>query len=78
MSRLGKKPVELPSGVEVKVERSNVVTVKGAKGELTQTFSEDIEVTVDGEAKQVFVNATKRTVSPKPTTDFTVLLSKTW
>ena len=45
MSRLGKKPVELPSGVEVKVQ-GNVVTVKGAKGELSQSFSEDVKFNV--------------------------------
>ena len=31
MSRIGKKPIEIPSGVEVKIE-NNVVTVKGPKG----------------------------------------------
>ncbi len=35
MSRIGKSPVTIPSGVEVKVD-NNVVTVKGSKGELTQ------------------------------------------
>jgi len=38
MSRIGKKPIDIPSGVEVKVE-GNSVTVKGPKGTLTQSFN---------------------------------------
>ena len=34
MSRIGKKPVEIPSGVTITLGKDNVVTVKGAKGEL--------------------------------------------
>ena len=34
MSRIGKKPVAIPAGVEVKVDDNNLVTVKGPKGEL--------------------------------------------
>ena len=33
MSRIGKKPVVVPAGVEVKVDGNNVVTVKGHKGQ---------------------------------------------
>ena len=36
MSRIGKLPIVLPKGVEVNVSDKNVVTVKGAKGTLTQ------------------------------------------
>jgi large subunit ribosomal protein L6 len=40
MSRIGKLPVEIPAGVEVKIdETENTVTVKGPKGTLTRTFS---------------------------------------
>jgi len=39
VSRIGKQPIPVPSGVEVKIDGSTV-TVKGAKGELKQTFSE--------------------------------------
>ena len=39
MSRIGKQPVIIPSGVEVKVD-GNTVTVKGPKGELTRSFSD--------------------------------------
>lgn len=38
MSRIGKKPIDIPAGVEVKVDGSTV-TVKGPKGTLTQSFS---------------------------------------
>jgi large subunit ribosomal protein L6 len=48
MSRIGKAPIALPKGVEVKVS-NGIVTVKGAKGELTQKVDTDITVAVDGE-----------------------------
>ena len=38
MSRIGKQPVNLPSGVTVTVGADNVVTVKGPKGELKQAI----------------------------------------
>ncbi|RPF56576.1 50S ribosomal protein L6 [Abyssicoccus albus] len=41
MSRVGKKIIEIPSGVEVKFDGSTV-TVKGPKGELTKTFNEEM------------------------------------
>ena len=46
MSRIGKLPVNLPAGVEVKVDSNNVVTVKGPKGELSQEISKLITVEV--------------------------------
>jgi large subunit ribosomal protein L6 len=48
MSRIGKKPVELVSGVTIKVTPANEVIVKGPKGELKQTIDRDINVTVEG------------------------------
>ena len=42
MSRIGNKPVSIPSGVEVVVTENNLVTVKGPKGELSRTFSPDM------------------------------------
>ena len=36
MSRIGKLPITIPAGVEVKVDENNIVTVKGPKGTLTQ------------------------------------------
>ena len=47
MSRIGNKVIVLPAGVEL-TNNDNVVTVKGPKGELTRTFSKDIEIRVEG------------------------------
>jgi large subunit ribosomal protein L6 len=46
MSRIGKQPVQLPSGVTLTVGTDNIITVKGAKGELKQTIDRDIKVDV--------------------------------
>lgn len=46
MSRIGKKPIVIPAGVEFKQE-GNVVTVKGPKGTLTREFNSDIKITVE-------------------------------
>lgn len=51
MSRIGKNPITIPTGVTVEVN-GNVVTVKGKKGQLTQDFS---DVTVKVEDGQVLV-----------------------
>lgn len=47
MSRIGRKPILVPAGVEVKVDGSNV-TVKGPKGTLTNTFNADMAIAVEG------------------------------
>ena len=44
MSRVGKKPIEVPAGVTITVGDNNVVTVKGPKGELSRTFNKDIAI----------------------------------
>lgn len=50
MSRIGKQPVTIPSGVTVTVGNDNVITVKGPKGELKQAIDRDIKVEVkDGQ-----------------------------
>ncbi len=50
MSRIGKQPVVAPSGVTISVNKENVVTVKGPKGELKQAIDRDITVEVkDGQ-----------------------------
>ena len=46
MSRVGKKPVDVPAGVTAKVEGQNVA-VKGAKGELSFTVPEEVSVKLD-------------------------------
>lgn len=43
MSRIGKKPIAIPKGVEIKVDK-NVVSVKGPKGSLHKTFSTDVDI----------------------------------
>ena len=48
MSRIGKKPVVVPAGVEVTVDANNVVTVKGPKGQLSEEISKLIKVEVAG------------------------------
>ena len=49
MSRIGRLPVEIPAGVEVKLE-GKTLTVKGPKGTLTQEFHKDMIVEVEGNA----------------------------
>ena len=46
MSRIGKQPVTIPAGVEVKVGNNNEVTVKGAKGTLTKTMHANMKIEV--------------------------------
>ena len=47
MSRIGRKPINIPAGVEVKVDGS-CVTVKGPKGTLTQKFQPSMNIAVEG------------------------------
>ncbi|MDR7002517.1 50S ribosomal protein L6 [Neobacillus niacini] len=46
MSRVGKKPIEIPTGVTVTLN-NNAVTVKGPKGELSRSFNPDIEIKIE-------------------------------
>ena len=48
MSRIGRKPITVPAGVEIKVDDANVVTVKGPKGTLTQAIHPNMTVEVTG------------------------------
>ncbi|MCO5232180.1 MAG: 50S ribosomal protein L6 [Chitinophagales bacterium] len=47
MSRIGKSPITIPSGVQVSVADNNVITVKGPKGTLTEKLDRDITVSID-------------------------------
>jgi large subunit ribosomal protein L6 len=47
MSRIGKLPVNLPSGVTISVDDANVVSVKGPLGTLSQKVDNDIKVEVE-------------------------------
>ena len=48
MSRIGRSPIELAANVTVTVAEGNVVTVKGPKGTLTETFSTRMTIKVEG------------------------------
>ncbi|MBE6947544.1 MAG: 50S ribosomal protein L6 [Ruminococcaceae bacterium] len=48
MSRIGKKPVIIPASVTLNIAEGNVVTVKGPKGTLTNTFHPDMILKVEG------------------------------
>jgi large subunit ribosomal protein L6 len=57
MSRIGKQPVAIPSGVTATVSKDNVITVKGAKGTLTQAVDSDMIIEIaDG-----FINVKRPT-----------------
>lgn len=47
MSKIGKKPIEIPAGVSVKTEEGRIY-VKGPKGELTRPIIEGVNIVVDG------------------------------
>lgn len=58
MSRIGKKPISVPAGVEVTVSPENLVTIKGKLGELKQQVKPEIQVKVgDGNIEVVPTNA---------------------
>lgn len=46
MSRIGRMPIVIPSGVDVKIQ-GPTVKVKGPKGELMRTFHEDVEISLE-------------------------------
>ena len=54
MSRIGILPVDIPAGVTIEVDKDNLVTVKGPKGELTQKVEKSITIKVEG--NQVIVS----------------------
>jgi large subunit ribosomal protein L6 len=57
MSRIGKKPVAIPSGVNIVVGKDNIISVKGPKGELKQAIDRDIVVEVK-DSEVVFIRPT--------------------
>ncbi len=59
MSRIGRAPITVPSGVDVKIE-GNIITVKGPKGTLTQTMHPNMKIEMDnGEIKVTRPNDAK-------------------
>ena len=59
MSRIGKRPVELPSGVEASVS-GQVVSVKGPKGTREFTATDDVTITVDGNLVKIEPRGTSK------------------
>lgn len=49
MSRIGRSPITVPAGVDVKVDTGNLVTVKGPLGTLTQQLNGKMKINKDGE-----------------------------
>ena len=61
MSRIGRTPINIPPGVEIKITDTNVVTVKGPKGTLEREINPDITISVDG----AVINVTRPTDVPR-------------
>ncbi|WP_026895030.1 50S ribosomal protein L6 [Clostridiisalibacter paucivorans] len=47
MSRIGIKPIEVPNGIDVKIDDKNYVVVKGPKGQLEQQLDKDMEIKIE-------------------------------
>ena len=64
MSRIGKLPVAIPAGVDVKLEAGNVITGKGPKGTLTRKLADDMNIAIeDGHVVVTRPNDLKRSKS---------------
>ena len=61
MSRIGRTPINVPAGVDIKISESNVVTVKGPKGTLEREICPEITVSVDGPV----INVTRSSDVPR-------------
>jgi len=61
MSRIGRAPITVPAGVDVKVSEANHVTVKGPKGTLEQSICPDIKIDMEG----TIINLTRPTDAPR-------------
>lgn len=53
MSRIGKQPIAIPAGVEIKLEAGNLITVKGPKGTLQRKLVDDMNIAI--EATEIIV-----------------------
>lgn len=49
MSRIGRLPITVPAGIDVKIDESNLVTVKGPLGTLTQQLNGEMKISKDGD-----------------------------
>jgi len=61
MSRIGRTPITIPAGVDISVSETNVVTVKGPRGELTRAIAPEIGINVDG----AVINVTRQSDMPR-------------
>ena len=59
MSRIGKRPVEIPNGTKVNLEQDNLITVQGPKGKLVKTFPKDINIEIIEDDKIIHVTPKK-------------------
>ena len=57
MSRIGKLPIPVPAGVEVKIDGSTV-SVKGPKGELTETFNNNMAISMNDDRSSLSARTT--------------------
>ncbi len=53
MSRVGRLPITMPQGVQVKISDVNLVTVTGPLGELSEQIDKDIKIEIDGDVLTV-------------------------
>jgi len=53
MSRIGKAPISIPSGVSISVDKANLISVKGPKGELKQQIDTDLIVKIEGDTLEI-------------------------
>ena len=73
MSRIGRMPIAIPAGVEVKIDGS-VVTVKGAKATLTREFHPNMTIAVEGNEILVTTTSTAAHCTASPAAWFTTWL----
>ena len=61
MSRVGLKPINIPSGIEIEITNNNIVNIKGPKGSLSEKISPDMEIKIeDGELTVARPSESKR------------------
>ena len=61
MSRIGRTPITIPAGVDVKISESNLITVKGPKGTLERVINPEIKIDVE----DATVNVTRPSDAPR-------------
>jgi large subunit ribosomal protein L6 len=61
MSRIGRTPIDVPPGVDIKVSEANLVTVKGPKGTLEQSINPEIKIEHEG----AIISVTRPADTPK-------------